>query len=350
MLRRDLRRRAVRIAGSAATNPVARIPVPTPVPVPVPVVFDLRFGTSGNLNFDAANFSRHGDTANGVLTVDVPGPTVRPALWLPIIAGIPLAFLRSDLEVPIFSVGPIALLIGGVGRPVLEVGFRAQNVEREPPRRSVSAMSLTELSVAALVARATGVKEQTQHDSGVVAAAAGRLGRALALADVAPTGSPELADLLPSLFHEVGRSLIYAGESVFLIEVRGGSGERLMPVSHWDVAGTARRWRYRCDLSGPSGFEQVTVSADEVLALPHQCRCSRTLARTRSMLSNCRTHPAIWLPPWKSPLAAKRMQASGSWFRPRVRERAAAHHPMMRASRKTARTGSTALKADLLGR
>ena len=86
----------------------------TPVPVPVPVVFDLRFGTSGNLNFDAANFSRHGDTANGVLTVDVPGPTVRPALWLPIIAGIPLAFLRSDLEVPIFSVGPIALLIGGV--------------------------------------------------------------------------------------------------------------------------------------------------------------------------------------------------------------------------------------------
>ena len=124
-------------------------------------------------------------------------------------------------------------------------------------------MSLTELSVAALVARATGTKSNPAR-LGVVAAAAGRLGRALALADVAPTGSPELADLKPSLFHEVGRSLVYAGESVFLIEVRGGR-VRLMPVSHWDVAGTARRWRYRCDLSGPSGFEQVTVSADQVV-------------------------------------------------------------------------------------
>ena len=85
-----------------------------PAPVPVPVVFDLRFGTSHDLTFTAADFDTIGDSNDGVVTPEVPGPTVRPALWLPVVAGSPLTILRSDLEVPIFSVGPIALLIGGV--------------------------------------------------------------------------------------------------------------------------------------------------------------------------------------------------------------------------------------------
>ena len=115
MLRRDLRRRAVRIAGSAAANPVARIPVPTPVPVPVPVVFDLRFGSRANLGFVASDFDTLGDTADGVQTADVSGPTVYAAIWLPAAAPDPLTILRDDLSVPnLFVVGPTVLELGGI--------------------------------------------------------------------------------------------------------------------------------------------------------------------------------------------------------------------------------------------
>ena len=117
--------------------------------------------------------------------------------------------------------------------------------------------------MAALIARATGVKSDPSK-LGVVAAAAGRLGRALALADVAPEGSPELRGLKPSVFHEVGRSLIYAGECVFLIEAQDGA-IALIPVAQWDVAGSARRWVYRCDLAGPSGSETVIRPAEGVV-------------------------------------------------------------------------------------
>ena len=113
----------------------------------------------------------------------------------------------------------------------MAVGFRAQNVElRARLDVRFPRLSLTELSVASLDRPRHWGQRADPARLGVVAAAAGRLGRALALADVAPTGSPELADLLPSLFHEVGRSIDLRGrDRVFLIEVRGGRVRTFSP-------------------------------------------------------------------------------------------------------------------------
>lgn len=140
---------------------------------------------------------------------------------------------------------------------------------------------LTELSVAALIARAQGIKSNPAK-LGVVAAAAGRLARALALAEVTPGGAPELAGLRPLMLHEVGRALVLRGEALFVIEVRGGRVE-LIPAGHWDVSGTARRWVYRCDLAGPSGSETVTRPAEAVLHFRINAEASEPW-RGRSML------------------------------------------------------------------
>ena len=176
----------------------------------------------------------------------------------------PLEWLRNGLHVPaLFSEGPAPVDIGGVSGRYWRTGIELRMWSASRLDVAVSGVSLTELTVAALVARATGIKTDPAR-LGVVAAAAGRLGRALALAEVAPDGSAELADLKPSLLHEVGRAMIYAGESLFLIEVVGGR-VRLIPASSWDVAGTARRWSYRLDLSGPTGTESVFAPSESVL-------------------------------------------------------------------------------------
>lgn len=140
---------------------------------------------------------------------------------------------------------------------------------------------LSDLSVAALIARAQGIKANPAK-LGVVAASAGRLARALALAEVSPGDAPELAGLRPRLFHEVGRALVLRGEALFLIEVRGGRVE-LVPAGHWDVSGTARRWVYRCDLAGPSHTETVIRPADAVLHFRINAEASEPW-RGRSML------------------------------------------------------------------
>ena len=98
--------------GEAAEPAAASV---MPAPIPVPTVFDLRFGSRANLGFVASDFDTLGDSADGVMTADVSGPTVYAAIWLPNAAPDPLTILRDDLSVPnLFVVGPTVLELGGI--------------------------------------------------------------------------------------------------------------------------------------------------------------------------------------------------------------------------------------------
>ena len=128
--------------------------------------------------------------------------------------------------------------------------------------------------VAAILARAHGVAADPAATA-AVEAAAGTVARAFASADVTPVAAATRA-VTPAVLAEIGRSLIVRGESVFLIEVRGGSA-RLSSVAAWDVTGAADpdSWRYRLDLAGPSG--NVTVSRPAAAVI--HCRYSTDPAR-----------------------------------------------------------------------
>lgn len=141
-------------------------------------------------------------------------------------------------------------------------------------RREVRGYSdtLTEL----LVARAGGDGEPTgsAHLTAAVEACAGMWARAFASAEV--EGDPHDV-LTPGLLARVGRSLIVSGESLHLIEVRGGS-VRLIPSGTWDVLGNTpdpEGWRYKLQLDGPSGSRTVTRPSASVLHVRYSEDASR---------------------------------------------------------------------------
>lgn len=123
--------------------------------------------------------------------------------------------------------------------------------------------TLTEL----LVARAAGSDDPSgsAHLTGAVEACAGLYARAFAGASVTPEDAAD--PLTPSLLARIARSLIVAGESLHLIEVRGGE-VRLIPVGTWEVTGSnpdPRTWAYKVDLESPDGTTTVTRPAAAVL-------------------------------------------------------------------------------------
>ena len=128
--------------------------------------------------------------------------------------------------------------------------------------RGTEKRSYTDLSVAAMLARASGVKGDPRATA-AAQTAAGILGRSLAAATVEPDTAASRA-LTPRVRYNMGRSLILEGESVWLIETDGGAVSLRRAVT-WDVAGTVRRWVYGVDLAGPTGSERRVVPADGVV-------------------------------------------------------------------------------------
>ncbi len=65
------------------------------------------------------------------------------------------------------------------------------------------------------------------------------------------------------------RSMLLQGESLHVLELRGGRFS-LVPAVSWDVTGGPHpeTWRYRADLSGPSGSEVRTRGLDGLAWLP----------------------------------------------------------------------------------
>ena len=114
--------------------------------------------------------------------------------------------------------------------------------------------SYTDALVAALQMSATGGGSAVPNQTGAMEIAAGLWQRAMQGADV--EGGPDAIRraLAPHVLGTVGRELIRRGESVWLIEVAGGS-LRLLPAASFDVRGGAdpETWVYELHLSGPSG-------------------------------------------------------------------------------------------------
>ena len=131
--------------------------------------------------------------------------------------------------------------------------------------------TLTEL----LIARAGGGEEPTGSASITAAAecAAGMWSRSFAAAKV----TPDTAVLTPSLLASIARSLIVAGESLHVIQVRGGE-LHLIPSGSWDVLGDSAdpsSWEYKAQIDGPNGARTITVPSAMVI----HCRYSYDASR-----------------------------------------------------------------------
>ena len=135
--------------------------------------------------------------------------------------------------------------------------------------------SFTDALVEQIVARAGGTAASPSQ-GGALQVGAGLVGRAFASATV--TGArPVIARALsPDVLERIGRELMRTGECLFYFRV-GRDGLRLFPVVSYDVTGTydPLTWRYRCDLSGPSGTWSVNARPDNVLHVRYMVEAER---------------------------------------------------------------------------
>ena len=143
-------------------------------------------------------------------------------------------------------------------------------------RREVRASSgYTDALTLALLRNAEGADVPRAQAEAVAAveAAVGMVGRAFASASV--TGDPGGA-LTPSMLSCIGRQLVRRGESLHLVEVRGGL-MTLAPCASWDVYGShdPATWSYQVQLSGPSQQSVVTRPGAAVV----HCRWSSPPSR-----------------------------------------------------------------------
>ena len=132
--------------------------------------------------------------------------------------------------------------------------------------------SYTDTLIAALVSRVPGKALTIPTATAALEACSGLVGRSFAACEV---GGPETitAALTPPCLELVGRSLIRAGEVVFLIDTEAGM-LRLIPAETHDVEGGPfpDSWEYRLTLGGPS--RTVTydfVPAASVLHFRYAC-------------------------------------------------------------------------------
>ena len=126
--------------------------------------------------------------------------------------------------------------------------------------------SLTNELIERILERAGVATTARPSESGALQVGAGLVGRAFASATVTGARPSIVQALTPDVLERVGRELTRTGESLFYIRV-GRDGLRLFPVVSHDVTGTydPLSWRYRLDLSGPSGTWSVNARPDNVL-------------------------------------------------------------------------------------
>ena len=119
----------------------------------------------------------------------------------------------------------------------------------------------TEAVTQALIAAAEG--PGTAQTLAATEVAAGLYGRAFSSAEV----SGDRYGLLTATALEIiGRQFTKLGESVHVIEVRGGRG-RLIPASYWDIVGAddPLSWSYRVSVAGPTTLRTCVVPAVSVI-------------------------------------------------------------------------------------
>ena len=113
--------------------------------------------------------------------------------------------------------------------------------------------SYTDTLIAALVSRASGNTLAIPSATAALEACSGTVGRGFAASEV---GGPDsiISALNPGIMEMIGRSLIRAGELVFLIDTQAGR-LRLIPAETHDVEGGPfpEEWEYRLTLGGRLG-------------------------------------------------------------------------------------------------
>ena len=125
--------------------------------------------------------------------------------------------------------------------------------------------SYTDALVRLLQTVATGETDSVSTTA-AVEAASGIVSRGFAAAVVEEAPAVVEAALSAEVLAGIGRELVRRGESMHLIELRGGE-LYLRPVGQWDIRGgpDPATWMVRCDLFGPTESGARFVSFDSVL-------------------------------------------------------------------------------------
>ena len=118
----------------------------------------------------------------------------------------------------------------------------------------------TEAAVKAIIEAATGGGKADYRETAAAQAAAGLVGRSLAVATIEGS-TPARTGLTPAVLHDLGASLILDGEAVYRIDVDQSGTVTLRRASDWDITGgpDETTWRYRVTLAGPSRNDQVNL-------------------------------------------------------------------------------------------
>ena len=140
-------------------------------------------------------------------------------------------------------------------------------------RPEVRSANYTDRVISQILSSASGASE-----GGALAAieASARLwGAGLSSATVKPD-TPALKGVSAVVLDSIGRSLCRDGESLHVIDVRGGRVE-LTPTANWTVQGDSdpASWMYLCNMNGPSTSRAITLPADSVVHIlyaPHPSR------------------------------------------------------------------------------
>ena len=131
----------------------------------------------------------------------------------------------------------------------------------------------TDQVISQLLASASGASDGSALAA--IETAARWWGLGLASATVKPDNMA-LKSVSPTILDSIGRALCREGESLHVIDVRGGR-VTLTPTANWTVQGDAdpASWTYLCTCNGPSTARMITLPAASVVHVrysPHPSR------------------------------------------------------------------------------
>ena len=124
--------------------------------------------------------------------------------------------------------------------------------------------SYTGIVVSALVEAAEG-KARDAGKTAALEACAGLYAGAFAAARM----DPEIPGIGPDILGEIGRRMIRTGDAVFAIGLDSRARPELHQASAWTITGGPweSSWRYRVELSGPTGTISRTIPSEGVVHL-----------------------------------------------------------------------------------